>query len=166
MRLLHGQRSDRMIAGYWAPEENNRSLLAFRKRLEREVEGDSLDQRVADVCLYALEFASERLNGSKVSETSAFDVHCFLADYVISHVPDCSPEAIKRIADSLCAFMEFLTELGRISLIDLEEIFALCDDPEPYIARLQEYKKLLAAQDLIGLQRWRAQVLDPFESDS
>lgn len=152
-----------MIPESQVPEKNKRILVRFREHLEQEGEAEDVaDVCLADVSLYVLDYASECLDGSSIGELNAFDVHCFLADYMIRRMPGCSPESIRRMLTSLCRFAEFLHSSGVIALVDMYEILALCEDPDRYIARLEEYLELLEAKDLLGLQQWSESVLDAF----
>lgn len=152
-----------MITDGQVPEKNKRLLVAFRSHLEELGQDEPLiDIQMSDVSLYVLDYTSECLNGSCVPSMNAFDVYCFLADYVIRKVHNCSTEVILSILGSLSAFVEYLAQISIIDDVDLYEILALCDDPGPYVLRCEEYRQLVRENDSLGLQRWRESILDSF----
>ena len=154
-----------MITEHQVSEDNKTLLLQFRQYLTDQYEEEQLvDEYMADVSLYALDYSSECLHGNSVANINVFDVHCFLADYMIRHTASCSADDVSEMLDSLAVFADFLERARVISAVDLEEILALCENPSPYIARLAEYQRLLSAHDVIGLQRWQESVLDAFDN--
>ena len=152
-----------MIRENPVPEANKRILLDFCCYLaEQEEQEHLIDSQMNDVSLYVMDYTSECLNGSCLPDINAFDVYCFLADYVIRQVPDCTPDNVLRILGSLARFVIYLAHAGLIEHVDLYEILSLCKDPNPYLLRCEEYRHLVRANDAAGLQRWRASVLDYF----
>ena len=152
-----------MITDGQVPEKNKRLLIEFRNYLhELETDEPFIDIQMNDVSLYLLDYTSECLNGSCVPSMNAFDVYCFLADYVIRKVSNCCADTILSILGSLSAFVEFLAQSAIIDSVDLYEILALCDDPGPYLLRCAEYRQLVRENDSLGLQIWRESILDSF----
>ncbi len=145
------------------PEGNKRLLLEFRRYLEARYADEALvDACMADASLYALDYTAECLYGSDIAEINAFDVYCFLADYMICHQADCCEETIARGLESLSGLVAFLEDRDIIDVEDMYEILRLCQDPKPYLSRWREYRKLAAARDIEGLQRWRDSALENF----
>ncbi len=152
-----------MITEHQVPEESKRILVRFRGYLEKRLaEEQFVDSCMADVSLYLLDYSAECLGGSSVDDINAFDVHCFLADYMIRRIQGCSPQSIRQMLDSLRVLAEFLEACGVIDFTDHDEIVDLCEDSDRYIMRLEEYCELVKAQDMAGLVKWRERVLDAF----
>jgi hypothetical protein len=117
---------------------------------------------MSDVSLYAIDYTGECLPGLGVCDINAFDVHCFLADYVIRQMNGCPASRLVAVLDSMSSFCGFLAEQGAIDFMDLYEILAVCSNPEPIVARWKAYRELLQERDIHGLEQWRNQVLDCF----
>jgi len=152
-----------MITEHQVPEESKEIFVRFRGYLKKHLAEEQLiDSCMADVSLYVLDYSAECLGGSSVESINAFDVYCFLADYMIRRVSGCSPLTVRQMLDSLRLFVEFLEISGIVDCTDCDEILDLCEDLDTYIMRLEEYRELVKAQDTAGLMQWRERVLDAF----
>ena len=152
-----------MISKHQVPEESKKTLVRFREYLEKHpVEEQFVDCCMADISLYVLDYSAECLGGSSIEDINAFDVHCFLADYMIRRVPNCSPQNICQMLDSIRVFIAFLQAVEVVDFTDRDEILDLCEDSSRYIMRLEEYCELVKARDMAGLMKWRESVLDAF----
>lgn len=144
-------------------KENERLIEEFKRFLERKgVEKSLVERHVENASQYALFYTTYGFEPKSAKEIDGFEIHCFLGEFIIRKVVNCTPAYMNEVAESLREFCYFLKETGIIDEYDLEEALERCEKTDIYVRRLEEYNRLISSGQFNKVDSWRMRVYEEF----